>query len=482
MSSEISRERGFLEYERQDVAYRPVAERIKDYQAVDLPLSEAEIRVQAARCMDCGTPFCHAAPSGCPLRNVIPEFNEQVYFGRWKEALDLLLHTNPFPEVTGRVCPAPCEGACVLGTILPPVNICKIELAIVEQGFQRGYLKTERRRQRRPESVAVVGSGPAGLAAACRLNRAGCNVTVYEKDARPGGLLRYGIPDFKLEKWVVDQRIDLMRQEGVVFECGVNIGEDLSYRFLRQRFDALVLATGAGVPRDLQVSGRELEGIHFAMEYLGQQNRVVGGEPLNGARITATGKRVVVIGGGDTGSDCIGTAWRQGAREVTQLEILPKPPATRSESTPWPLWPLMLRESSSHQEGGTRRWSVDTTGFAGDGGRVQQVQCTEVEWVMDETLGRVCPRPVPGSAFTLDADLVLLALGFIGPGRTALIEQLHLATDQRGFIARDGRHMTSTEGVLVAGDMHQGPSLVVRAIADGLKTGEAVLNYLNTEG
>jgi glutamate synthase (NADPH/NADH) small chain len=482
LSPDVSRERAFLDCERRDVEYRPVAERLRDYRSVDLPLTESEIRTQAARCMDCGTPFCHAAPSGCPLNNIIPEFNEQVWYGHWKEALDLLLQTNPFPEFTGRICPAPCEGACVLGTILPPVNICKIELSIIEQGFQRGYVKAERRRQRRRENVAVVGSGPAGLATAYLLNRAGCNVTIFEKDTKPGGLLRYGIPDFKLEKWVVDQRIDLMRQEGVIFECGVTVGDDISYRFLRDRFDAIVLATGAAMPRDLAVPGRELAGIHFAMEFLGQQNRIVGGESFMEPRISAAGKKVVVIGGGDTGSDCIGTAWRQGALDVTQLEILPEPPATRSESTPWPQWPLMLRESSSHKEGGTRRWAVDTTGFAGNEGRVQQVHCVEVEWAMDDSRGLLCPRPVPDSAFTLDADLVLLAMGFVGPGRTALVEHLGIETDARGFIARRENHMTSAEGIFAAGDMHKGPSLVVRAIADGLATARSVLEYLNTEG
>ena len=319
-----------------------------------MPLTDSEIHEQASRCMDCGTPFCHGSSTGCPLGNVIPELNEAVYNGHWKEALDLLLATNVFPEFTGRICPAPCEGACVLGLIRPAVNICKIELAIIEQGFRRGYVKAEPCRVRRAERVAVVGSGPAGLATAQVLNRAGYNVTVYEKDARPGGLLRYGIPDFKLEKWVVDQRIDLMASEGVQFQCGVNVGDDISYKYLRDRYEAIVLAGGAGVPRDLAVPGRELGGIHFAMEFLTQQNRLVGGEPLGREeRISAAGKNVVVIGGGDTGSDCIGTARRQGAADVVQLEILPEPPATRSESTPWPQWPLMLRESSSHKEGAT---------------------------------------------------------------------------------------------------------------------------------
>ncbi len=480
----MAKERAFLDLERQDVHYRPVQERLKDYKAVDIPLTGAEIHTQAARCMECGTPFCHAAPSGCPLGNVIPEFNAHVYAGRWREALDILLLTNCFPEFTGRVCPAPCEGACVLGAIRDPVNICKIELAIIEQGFQRGYVKAEPVRIRRKERVAVIGSGPAGLAAAHVLNRAGFNVTMYEKDVRPGGLLRYGIPDFKLEKWVVEQRVALMKQEGVTFECGVDVGEDISYRFLHDRFDALVLAAGAGVPRDLKVPGRELEGIHFAMDFLTQQNRLNAGEPLGDMqRITATGKHVVVIGGGDTGSDCIGTSWRQGAKTVTQLEIMPEPPATRAESTPWPQWPLMRRDSSSHKEGDTvRLWNIDTKAFVGEEGRVKQMQCVRVDWAFDESQGRVCPREVPESDFTLDADLVLLAMGFVGPGHTALVDYLTCAKDPRGFIGRDECHMTNVEGVFVAGDMQRGPSLVVRAIADGMQTARQVQAYLEKRG
>jgi glutamate synthase (NADPH/NADH) small chain len=480
----MSEERAFLENDRKDVDYRPVAERVKDYRSVYIPLTEHEIRSQAARCMDCGTPFCHAAASGCPLSNVIPEFNAYAHAGRWKEALDTLLLTNCFPEFTGRVCPAPCEGACVLGLIRPPVNICMIELAIIEQSFQRGYVKAQRPRLRRRESVAIVGSGPAGLAAAHVLNRAGLNVTVYEKDARLGGLLRYGIPDFKLEKWVLDQRLDLMRQEGVVFESGVDVGVDVSYRFLQDRFDAIVLAGGAGVPRDLEVPGRELAGIHFAMEFLAQQNRFIGGEAAGDARrLTAAGKSVVVIGGGDTGSDCIGTSWRQGARQVVQLEILPEPPLTRAESTPWPQWPLMRRDSSSHHEGETHRhWSVNTTGFTGEQGQVKQVECVQVEWAPDEARGQLCPSEVPDSAFTLDADLVLIAMGFVGPGGTTLVERLGVAKDNRGFVERDDRHMTNVEGIFVTGDMQRGPSLVVRAISDGMQTAERAIEYLNTKG
>jgi glutamate synthase (NADPH/NADH) small chain len=531
----MAREREFLDQPRQDVSYRPVSERLKDFRSVDMPLTDSEIHGQASRCMDCGTPFCHGSSMGCPLGNIIPEFNEAAYNGHWKEALDLLLATDVFPEFTGRICPAPCEGACVLGLIRPAVNICKIELAIIERGFSLGYVdrllkcdaspqecdgnapekeagstnssaicatedelsrrpvrsggrdfafqrphKAEPRRVRRAERVAVVGSGPAGLATAQVLNRAGYNVTVYEKAEKPGGLLRYGIPDFKLEKWVVDRRIDLMAQEGVQFQCGVSVGDDISYKYLRDRYEAIVLAGGAGVPRDLAVPGRELGGIHFAMEFLTQQNRLVGREPLGlEKRISAAGKNVVVIGGGDTGSDCIGTARRQGAAGVVQFEILPEPPATRSESTPWPQWPLMLRESSSHKEGAIRRWNVDTTGFTGEEGVVKRIQCVEVEWAYDQAAGRICPRRVEGLDFSVDADLVLIAMGFVAPSRVGLVDALGIAKDPRGFIARDECHMTSVEGVFVTGDMSNGASLVVRAIGDGMQTARKVMAHLS---
>ncbi len=474
----MARERDFLDLKRQDVAHRPVRERTKDYRAVDLPLSDDEINVQAARCMNCGTPFCHAAPSGCPLGNLVPEWNEQVYNRRWKEALDLLLSTNCFPEFTGRICPAPCEGACVLGLIRPAVNICKIELAISDEGFERGYMAAQPPGRRREQHVAVVGSGPAGLATAFTLNRAGFNVTVYEKDPHPGGILRYGIPDFKLEKKIVDRRVELMREEGVTFECGVKVGDDVSARFLRDRFDAIVLAGGAGVPRNLSIPGRDLAGIHFAMDFLTQQNRIVDGDSIAPEqRITAQGKRVVVIGGGDTGSDCVGTSWRQGAKDVVQVEILPEPPATRSETTPWPEWPLIRRDSSSHKEGGTRMWNVDTTAFVGQKGSVTSLQCSKVDWDMDDSTGRLCPRPV--EAFSIEADLVLLALGFVAPTPTALVEDLQIETDSRGFIARDESHMTNIEGVFVAGDMQRGASLVVHAINDGIRTAHQVADHLS---
>ena len=402
-----------------------------------------------------------------------------MYHGRWKKALDLLLRYDCFPEFTGRICPALCEGACVLGLIRPAVNICKIEYAIIERGFRDGNVLPQPPAHRLAQKVAVVGSGPAGLAAAQALNRTGFHVTVYEKDARPGGLLRYGIPDFKLEKWVVERRVELMRQEGVLFECGVDVGTDISDRFLRDRFDAIVLAGGAGAPRDLPIPGRDLKGIHFAMEFLAQQNQAVAGEPVPAKDlITAAGKKVVVIGGGDTGADCIGTSWRQGAKEVTQLEILPEPPATRSETTPWPEWPLMRRDSSSHKEGGTRRWSIDTLSFSGNKGRVSKLECVEVEWTVDENRGRLRPERIEDSNFEIEADLVLLAMGFVGPTPTPLFEKLGLETDQRGFITRDPDHMTNVEGVFVSGDMNRGASLVVHAMNDGMRTAERVSAFL----
>jgi len=373
----MTKERGFLEFKRKDPGYRPAAERLKDYKAVERKLTDDDIFRQATRCMNCGVPFCHGC--GCPLLNVIPEFNDHVYNKRWKEALDILLSTNPFPEFTGRICPAPCEGSCVLGINDDPVAIRQIELAIIEKGFQRGYVVPEPPETRRSERIAIIGSGPAGLAAAFVLNRAGFNVVVYENNKYPGGLLRYGIPEFKLEKWVVERRVRLMQEEGVVFETGVKVGEDISLRYIRDRFDGILLTGGSQEPRDLKVPGRELDGVHFAMDFLVQQNKRLNGEAIDPAdEITAEGKSVVVIGGGDTGSDCLGTSMRQGARQIYQFEIMPKPPETRSENTPWPEWPVMLRESSSHKEGGERRWCINTNEFAGRDGKLKSMRCVDV--------------------------------------------------------------------------------------------------------
>jgi glutamate synthase (NADPH/NADH) small chain len=471
---------GFMEYERQDPGYRPADERVRDYRAVELRPSEAELAEQAARCMDCGTPFCHGC--GCPLLNVIPEFNDHVYHGRWKEALDILLATNNFPEFTGRICPALCEGSCVLGINKEPVAIRQIELAIIEKAFECGYMAPQPPKTRFDQRVAVIGSGPAGLAAADTLNHAGYKVVVYDSAAKPGGILRYGIPEFKLEKAVVDRRLRLMEAEGVVFENGVTVGEDLSYGYLRSRFDAVCLSGGAREPRDLKVPGRELKGIHFAMEFLIQQNKRLGGEPVDPAReIHAGGKNVVIIGGGDTGADCLGTSLRQGARQVVQMEILPEPPPTRSVSTPWPLWPLQLRVSSSHKEGGVRRWSVATQELIGEQGVVRALRAVEVEWVAPAQGGRPAMKEKPGTEFVVEADLVLLAMGFSGPGRNRIVEELKIRTEPNGSIWRDGRNMTSMPGIFVAGDMSMGASLVVRAMMDGRNAAVGVAAYLEDQ-
>lgn len=473
----MSKERGFLEFPRRDPGYRPVEERVRDFRAVEMPMPEESLYQQANRCMDCGTPFCHGC--GCPLGNVVPEFNDAVYRKRWDAALDVLLTTNPFPEFTGRICPAPCEGACVLGINAEPVTIRQIEQAISEHGYESGYIKPRPPAVRLERSVAVVGSGPAGLSVAEVLNRAGFGVTVYENMPKPGGILRYGIPDFKLEKWVVDRRIRLMEEEGIRFECGVEVGRDISHRFIRDRFDAMVLTGGAREPRDIKVPGRELRGIHFAMPFLVQQNlRNEGVTPDPATAISATGCDVVVIGGGDTGADCVGTSIRQGAKSVRQFEILPKPPATRAPETPWPAWPHMLRTSSSHHEGCERRWCVTASAFTGEGGNVKGIQCTEVEWKTPAGGGGAQPVVKAGSEFVVRADLVLLAMGFVGPGHNRLVEELGLKKDGRGFVARDSNGMTSEQGIFVAGDMTQGASLVVRAIADGLRVGAAVGRFL----
>lgn len=456
-----------------------MSERIGDFRDVALRLPEEDVAQQAARCMDCGIPFCHGC--GCPVTNMIPEFNDHVYRGRWSDALRILLATNPFPEFTGRICPAPCETSCVLGINDDPVTIREIELAVIEHGFEAGLVLAQPPSRRREQAVAVLGSGPAGLAAAEYLNREGCSVTVYEHDPRPGGILRYGIPDFKLEKWVVDRRIRLMEEEGIRFECSVRAGEDISHRYLQDRFQAIVLTGGAREPRELPAPGRDLGGIHQAMDFLTQQNLINANDPLppGRERIDAQGRHVVVIGGGDTGSDCVGTSRRQGAASILQLEILPEPPPERAPETPWPLWPLRRRDSSSHKEGCERRWSVTTERFTGKDGRVCALEGAEVEWVAAGEGARPAPVKKPGTEFTAKTDLVLLAMGFVGPGRNALVENMGIALDNRGFILRDDAHMTSEPGVFVAGDMTQGALLVVRAIQDGKIVAGNVLSYLD---
>jgi glutamate synthase (NADPH/NADH) small chain len=452
---------------------RPPAERINDWFEIYLPFPEDKIRTQGARCMDCGVPFCH---TGCPLNNIIPDWNDLVYRGRWKEAVRQLHATNNFPEFTGRICPAPCEAACVLGINEPPVTIKQIEKTIIDRAFEEGYIQPEPPETRTGKRVAVVGSGPAGMAAAQQLARAGHDVTLFEKNDRIGGLLRYGIPNFKMEKHLIDRRMGQMQAEGVRFQTNAHVGGNVPVEDLRKEFHAILLTGGSEQPRNLNVPGRELEGIHFAMEFLPQQNRRCEGDtvPMEGA-ILAGGKRVVIIGGGDTGADCLGTSHRQRAAHITQFELLPKPPDERSPSTPWPLWPMQLRMESSHEEGGIRDWSVNTVKFTGDEqGNVKQLHAV-----------RIGPPPkfeaVPGTEFTIDVDLVLLAMGFLGPVKNGMIEQLGVNLDRRSNVATDENYMSSVPGVFAAGDMRRGQSLVVWAIAEGRKAARGVDLYLMGE-
>ncbi len=462
---------GFLETDRQDRKYKPAADRIRHYDEFVIPLSEEVTRNQASRCMDCGIPFCH---NGCPVNNQIPDWNDLVYHGDWKRALANLHSTNNFPEFTGRICPAPCEASCTLNLQDQPVTIKTIECAIVDRGFAEGWVVPEPPKRKTGRRVAVIGSGPAGLAAAQQLARAGHDVHVFEKAAKAGGLLRYGIPDFKMEKHLVDRRVEQMEAEGVVFHYNINVGVDVNMRDLVAGHDAVVLAGGAEEPRDLPIPGRGLRGVHFAMDFLTQQNRRVSGEPLTtNEPILATGKHVIVIGGGDTGSDCIGTSVRHGALSVTQLEIMPRPPEKENKLLTWPDWPLKLRTSSSHEEGSAREFSVLTKEFVGDGGAVAGLRCVRVDGKMQE---------VPESAFTLRADLVLLAMGFVSPVRKGLLEQAGVDLDNRGNVAADTRaYKSSREKVFACGDMRRGQSLVVWAIREGRQCAHAVDLHLMGE-
>ena len=473
---------GFIEISRKKHPTRPVDERIRDWREVYLPYPVPELRDQGARCMDCGIPFCH---QGCPLGNLIPDWNDLVYRDRWHAAIDRLHATNNFPEFTGRLCPAPCEGACVLGINQDPVTIKAVEVSIIDRAFQEGWVTPQPPTTRSWKKVAVVGSGPAGLAAADQLNRAGHSVTVFEKSDRIGGLLRYGIPEFKMEKRVLDRRLALLEAEGVVFRCNTDVGTDVTVERLRSDFDALLLAAGAGAPRDLPVPGRELRGIHFAMDYLTLQNRRNEGDAIADEDfITADGKHVIIIGGGDTGADCLGTAHRQGAKTVTQLELLPRPPHERAGDNPWPLWPNNFRVSTAHEEGGERLFSVSTQRFAGDeAGRVRALQAVKVEMVRKDPAtprgaGGVQFVPVEGSDFEIPADLVLLAMGFVGPERGPLVNELGIALTDRGAVARDERWMTNIPGVFTAGDMQRGQSLIVWAIAEGRSAARGIDQYL----
>jgi NAD(P)H-dependent glutamate synthase small subunit len=467
----VGKPTGFIEYDRKDAPKRPVEERIADYEEIEQLLAQEDCEIQAARCMDCGIPYCHAF--GCPLGNRIPDFNDMIYRKQWRRALALLESRNNFPEITGRICPAPCETACSLSINAKPVTIRELELALVERGWREGWIRPQPAKQKTGRSVAVIGSGPAGLAAAQQLVRAGHDVVVFEKDNRVGGLLRYGIPDFKLDKKILDRRLEQMWAEGVKFQTDVCVGEDVSLKYLRQRFDAILLAMGADEPRDLGVVGRGLENIHFAMEYLAQQNRINAGEDLRGVkRIDAGGKVVVVIGGGDTGSDCVGTARRQGAKEICQFEILPKPPENANPQTPWPLWPQILRTSSSQEEGCIRRWCVLTKRFTGVGVRVGQLHGCEVQWI--QTGDRWEMKEIPGTEFSLNVDLVLLAMGFTHVVHRGLIEKLGLKLEPKGNLAVGPDDQTSDPGIFAAGDSVAGASLVVRAIAAGRKAAASI--------
>jgi glutamate synthase (NADPH) small chain len=462
---------GFMDHSREMAPRRPVVERINDWFEIYQDFPEGKVREQGARCMDCGVPFCQ---TGCPVSNLIPDWNDLIYRGRWKDGVRQLHSTNNFPEFTGRICPAPCEASCVLGINQPPVTIKQNEKSIVERAFLEGWIRAEPPKVRSGKKVAIVGSGPAGLAAAQQLCRAGHSVIVYEKADRTGGLLRYGIPEFKLEKHIIDRRLEQMSAEGVKFVTGAEVGTNVPVERLRREFDAIVLAGGAQQPRDLKVPGRELKGIHFAMEFLPQQNKRCLGDAIDAAtEILASGKRVVIIGGGDTGADCLGTCHRQKALSVHQFEIMPKPPDERSPQTPWPLWPMQLRTEGAHEEGGMRDWSIATTKFAGDdNGNVTQLHAVRVG---------PPPRfdPIPGTEFTLEAGLVLIAMGFLGPMRHGMIEQLGVQLDNRSNVATDESYMSSVRGVFAAGDMRRGQSLVVWAISEGRKAAACVDAYLN---
>jgi glutamate synthase (NADPH/NADH) small chain len=473
----MSNNNGFLNIDRVDDPLRPANVRIHDYEEIDQLLPDSERRLQASRCMECGVPFCHWA---CPVANIMPEWQLKIVEGDWKAAYENLASTNNFPEITGRVCPAPCEASCVLGINQLPVTIRQNELAVAEYAFKEGYVRARPPEHRSGRKVAVIGSGPAGLACADSLNKAGHTVTLFEAADKVGGYLRYGIPDFKLDKCVVDRRVNIMLEEGLIIKTGVDVGSDVAVDELMVDFDAVCIAIGARKPRDLPVEGRELDGIHFATEYLSQQNRAISGEVIpDDERISAQDKYVVVIGGGDTGADCIGTANRQGAKSVTQLEILPQPPTGRLPSEPWPLWPKLYKVSSSHEEGCNRLFSVSTNRFVGEDGRVRRLSVVNVSWQNDEH-GRYTMEETPSTQFELEADLVLLAMGFVHVCQDGLVGQLGVDLNERGDIDVDENYMTSVDGVFAAGDASRGASLVVWAIQDGRQAAQGIDAYLRS--
>jgi len=468
---------GFLEFTRETPKRRPVEERVHDYNEFVYLYEEERLNHQAARCMDCGIPFCH---NGCPVGNLIPDFNDAIYRRNWKEAYEILSATNNFPEFTGRICPAPCESSCVLGINQPAVTIEEIEKHVIEIAFQKGYVQPFKGIARTGKKVAVVGSGPAGLAAAAQLNYAGHSVTVYERDDAPGGLLRYGIPDFKLEKWVIERRVKIMEEEGVVFKCNCEVGVNVKMNDLLRNYHAIVLAGGSTIPRDLKITGRELNGVAFAMDFLKQQNKRVSQLPsIN--ELTATGKNVVVIGGGDTGSDCVGTSNRHGAASVTQFELLPKPPASRTQHMPWPTYPMVLKTTSSHEEGANRHWAVSTKEFIGDdNGNLKALKIVDLEWKITEDGRPAQFIEVPGSERIIPCELALLAMGFLHPQHAGLLSELGVELDERGNVrANDKQYQTNIQKVFSAGDMRRGQSLVVWAINEGRQCAVSVDEFLS---
>ena len=478
---------GFLEFDRELPTRRPVQERLKDYREFINPFSPEKLNQQSARCMDCGVPFCH---NGCPLGNIIPEFNDAVYRESWEEAYEILISTNNFPEFTGRICPAPCESSCVLGINQPPITIEEIEKHIIETAFAKGLVKPRKPNVRTGKKVAVIGSGPAGLAAAAQLNSAGHSVTVYERDDAPGGLLRYGIPDFKLEKKIIDRRVDIMQEEGVVFKCGCNVGVNVKLNDLLREYHVIILSGGCTVPRNLPLPGRELKGVYYAMEFLKQQNkRISNRNPLANKglesnildeELTANGKHVVVIGGGDTGSDCVGTSNRHGAVSVTQFELMPMPPSDRTQHMPWPSYPMLLKHTSSHEEGAKRHWAIATKEFMGDeNGNLKALKIVDLEWNVSADGRPMQQTEVPNSERIIPCELALLAMGFVYPQKNGLLEQLDIALDERGNVkASEKEFKTNISKIFACGDMRRGQSLVVWAISEGRECARKADEYL----